>query len=271
MEVSVTDLAKVRIEEVKRFGSRAYARQLLEARGQVSSSGAFERLVERHEAPVSQVEAPSEGRRRILPFELFLSNAHGSRQLFGCGPFDELRCFQRWVTTRHQVEYLRWLTPNDSGSEGFRPFGCFRLDQARPLPDLRKARRFWAALREHDVSVVPQARVRGRRTDAAGLPREGLLTIDPAMASGVYTRHDQRDLDAAEVGRLLRGVPTSVERIAWLEEAFRKPAPVGVVLHRYYLDAELNAWLVRHDRDGKRLIPLNASDTPPPGLWIYRS
>jgi hypothetical protein len=273
LEVPVTEdaLVRVRTEEARRFGSRAYARQLLEERGHATPSGGFDRRVLRREAKVEATSPTAEAsRRRLLPFELFLSSGNGSRRLFSTGPYDELRCFQRWVTTRHGVEYLSWLQPNDTGSEGFRAFGCFRLELAEELPDLRRAREFWARLRtEHAVHVLPRARVRGRRTDATGLPREGLLRIDPAMSSGVYQRDGQPDLDTPTVGTLLRSVPTPLQRITWIEEAFRKPAPVGITLHRYYMDATLRCWLVRQEGARKRICELIPSGDPAPGLWIY--
>lgn len=259
---------RARLEESRRFGSRAYARELLSQSGQLERSDVFERRVLRAEGRVEAPPTVAQGRRRLLPFEVLLASGGASMQLFAPGPFDELRCYQRRVATAHRVEYLTWLNPHDVGTEGYRSLGSFRLAAAEALPVL--GREFWRRLRAAcGARALPSARVRGRRVGADGLPREGTLGITPAMSSGAFQREGQPDLAADEVQAALRAVPTSRERIAWLESAFRRAAPDGVVLHRYYLDAEANAWLVRQEGSARVLVAMAKSAEAVPGLWIY--
>lgn len=268
-----------RREESKRFGSRAWARELMAERGQAaSSSGRFQRAIERREAAVVVAPKASAGKRRLLPFEIQLMQAGSSEPLFRPGPFDELRVFQRRVDAsrrvdakRHSLEFLTWLSPHDQGSEAYRAYGVFRLEEAEPLVDLRRQQSFWLRLRaEHGLRTLPQARVRGKRTGMDGLPREGRLEIEPRLASGPYQRSGQRDLDQREVCGLMRDHASGFERVAWMEEAFRSEVPRGMALHRYYLDADLSVYLVRQVGLSKTVCVLTASEEARArGLLIY--
>ncbi len=274
-----------------RFGSRAFARALLPAAG-VPASGRHPRagaagalddeadgggraataVIERREASVSVAPPARASRRRLLPFEVLLTSATGARPLFEPGPFDELRCAQRVVPAgrgaRHDVEYLAWRGPTDQGRH--RAFGCFRLDEAEPLVDLRRQQAFWLRLRaERGIRTLPQARVRGPRTAPCGAPREGVLQLEPALASGPYSRSGQPTLDARDVAEVVRRA-RGPERVAWLEEAFRAEPAAGTAVHRYYLDADLTAWLVRHEGSSKVLAALRPSaEARDRGLLFY--
>ncbi|MGE0708010.1 MAG: hypothetical protein AB7N76_14945 [Planctomycetota bacterium] len=262
-----------RPEESRRFGSRAFARRLVEDSGRAAPSGRHTRSIERAEAPVMVAPAARVSRRRLLPFEVLLTGAGGTQPLFRPGPFDELRCFQRRVegTQRHELEFLTWLAPQDRGSEGYRAFGVLRLDEAEPLVDLRRQQSFWLRLRaERGLRTLPQARVEGPRREPGGLPREGLLRILPALGSGGYRRDGQPDLEPRDVLEIVRARASGLERVAWMEEAFRAPSPAGMALHRYYLDADLTAYLVRQEGMQKTICALVPSDEARArGLLIY--
>jgi hypothetical protein len=270
VEVSVPE--SLRPEESRRFGSRAFARKLLENRGQTAPSGRHKRGIQRVEATVVVGPPARVGRRRLLPFGMFLTGAQGTTPLYAPGPFDELRCVQRRVEGRaHDLEFVTWQPPQDQGSEEFRAFGCFRLDEAEDLVDLRRQQGFWLRMRaERSVRTLPQARVRGRRKAHDGLPREGVLQIEPAMCSGVYTRSRQPDLESVDVVEIMRTRASGLERVAWMEEAFRSAAPEGIALHRYYLDRDLSLYLVRQTGMRKIVSCLVASESArAQGLLIY--
>lgn len=264
-------MSGLRQEESKRFGSRAFARNLMSERGQVAPSGRHRRPIERRESAVVVAPAPTGGRRRLLPFEILLTRAGATQPLFAPGPFDELRCYQRRVPSdRHGLEFLTWLSPHDRGSEAYRAFGVLNLDEAEDLVELRRQQALWLRLRaERGVRTLPQARVRGPRSAADGLPREGLLELEPCLASGPYRRGGQPDLSEADLSGLMRAA-RGLERVAWMEEAFRHEPPAGVALHRYYLDVDLTVFLVRHEGRRKTVCALVPSEEARArGLLIY--
>lgn len=264
-----------RKEEAARFGSRTWARKLMETRGQVCPSGRHGRVtLERHEAAVvtTSVGASAEtGRRRLLPFELRLASAAGSLLLFPAGPFGELRCYQRRVSGRHSLEYLTCLEPRDFGSEAYEPFGRLDMSDSLPFVPIHRQQRFQLDLRARGLRSIPRARVRGQRVDAEGLPREGLLELEAALdpQSGRYSRGGQPDLEGEEVRELISAA-TDLERIAWLEEAFRTPTRPGEALHRYYLASDLTVYLVRQVGLSKTLTLLPPrSQAAQRGLLIH--
>jgi hypothetical protein len=268
----VTDYDPPRPQESQRFGSRAWARELLNERGQLTPSGRHVRAVERHELALAAAPTVEAGRRRLLPFQVQLMQAGSTAPIFQPGPLDELTCHQRLVgAERHRVEFLSWLSPYDQGSEGFRPFGVFRFSEAQPLPDLRRRPAFWRRLREEcGLKTIPGARVRGQRHGPDGAPRQGRLEFEPAMGSGPFRRSGQPKLDVEDVREVMRRRAGGLERVAWLEEAFGIHAPQGRTLHRYYLDADLTAYLVRHHRDEKTVCTLTPSaEARAQGLLIY--
>lgn len=239
-----------RQEEAKRFGSRAFARSLLAQRGSLVESGRARR--------VESVEREARGlqsrlldiRRRLLPFELLLSGGSASERIFRPGPFSELRCYERRVTTRHEVEYFSFLVPHDRESEGYQPFGSLRLGAAQPLRDLELAADLWARLAREGVHTLPRPRASGPRGG-------GLLRVLPDMEQR-FARAGQPTLSQVQVTRLLLEAASSLERVTWCEAAFSEVAPVP--LHRYYLDTDLRLFLVRHEGIQKRVAVLEPSD-----------
>jgi hypothetical protein len=272
--------ARPRQEATQRFGSRAWARKLMEARGEVCPSGRHPRLERREGAVVTaSVGATAEaGRRRLLPFELRLATATGSTLLFGAGPFDELRCFQRRVTGRHSVEYLTCLEPRDFGSEGYEPFGRIDLSESMPLAPLRRQQRLWLELRSRGIRTLPSARIRGQRRDVEGNHRQGVINLEPRLdagsgsykrGSGSFKRGSQPLLSGEEVSEILLNA-TGLERVAWLEEGFRSATAPGEALHRYYLDRNLTLYLVRQTGMDKTITVLEPTSTRARrGLLIY--
>lgn len=252
----------------------------MEARGEVCPSGRHPRLERREGAVVTaSVGTTAEaGRRRLLPFELRLASATGSTLLFGAGPFDEMRCFQRRVTGRHSVEYLTCLEPRDIGSEGYEPFGRLDLSEARPLAPLRRQQRLWLELRSRGIRSLPSARICGPRRDDEGKAREGVIQLEPMLdagsgsfkrGSGSFKRGSQPELSGPEVASILQNA-TGLERVAWLEEGFRAPTAPGEALHRYYLDGALTLYLVRQTGMSKTITVLEPTSTRARrGLLIY--
>lgn len=238
-----------RPEEAKRFGSRAFARSHLAERGSLAGSGRGRR--------VESVEREAKGlqsrllhlRRRLLPFELLLSGGNASEVIFRPGPFSELRCYERVVTTRHDVEYFTFLVPHDRGSEGYQAFGSLRLSASKPLRDLQLAEGLWGRLAREGVHTLPFPRVSGARGG-------GLLRVLPDMEES-FAREGQPTLSLVQVTRLLLEAASGLERVTWCEAAFSQVAATPV--HRYYLDTDLRLFLIRHEGIQKRVAILEPS------------
>lgn len=198
--------------------------------------GLVQQLV--HPEPAPRRSAP----RHDLGSDVLLSLAHGTRVLFPRGPIDELAFFLRGdVSPRHDLEFVTRGT-----SEAFEGHALLRLDRPGAdvaLPPLRAVEARWAALRaEHGLTGLP------RPEPAPG--REGLNRV--AARGCAHVDEVRRRLSQAETLTLLRAELTVLERIAWVEQAFRAP-PDGIV-HRYYLEADGTPWLVRHTREARRVI-----------------
>lgn len=265
--MTATAAAPTRLRaEHERFGSRAWARALVTERGDLAPSGRHRRIEVDETAPPSEAQSETRraGRHRILPCRVFLSTAIGSRELFPAGPFDEFRCAQRRVSGGHEVEFLTRLDPRDAASEAYRPFARFDLrGPGQPLPRLSRERAFWAELASrHGLRALPRPRLR-----SAALA-DGQIALAAGVTSGVFQRPGQAPAPYAEILDLLRATCAPAHWIAWLETAF-PAAPSGAIVHRYYLDADLEAYLVRdHWRDGKTIRRAIAADDAP-GLWIH--
>lgn len=265
--MTATAPAPTRLQaEHERFGSRAWARALVSERGELTPSGRHRRIDLDEGAPPSEArgETRRAGRHRILPCRVFLSTALDSRELFPAGPFDEFRCAQRQVRGQHEVEFLTRLDPHDAASEAYRPFARFDLrGPGEPLPRLSRERAFWAELASrHGLRALPRPRL--RHADLA----DGQIALAAGVTSGVFQRPGQAPVAYAEILDLLRATCAPAHWIAWLETAFPAP-PSGAIVHRYYLDADLEAYLVRdHWRDGKTLRRATAAEGAP-GLWIH--
>jgi hypothetical protein len=188
------------------------------------------------------------GRTRLLPFDLVLTQAQGVVPLFRAGPFDELRLFERLVTSRHDTEWVQRAAPGDLARERFQPFGVLRLGPAhgRPVPELARSPRLVAALR---AALGPDGVLAARRLLAGGPPSEAGASRRPGgPAARTLRPADAAALEAART-RL-----DDLARIAWLESAFAAPPAGDAAAHRYYLGSHLRTFLVRHDRTGKRLF-----------------
>ncbi|MCO5166768.1 MAG: hypothetical protein M9894_10430 [Planctomycetes bacterium] len=199
------------------------------------------RAVERQEKIESGRLQRGRGRRRLLPFDLVLTQAHGATPLFRAGPFDELRLFQRLVATAHDTEWLQRAAPGDLGRERFQPFAVLRLraERAQPVPSLASDPRLVGRLRQ----ALGTAGVLAPRRWLRDVPGEQRLA-----RSGASAAEDALTLGAA------RDLLDDRQRIAWLESAFSTPPPAGQVAHRYYLGNTLTVYVVRHDAQGKRLF-----------------
>jgi hypothetical protein len=259
-------ISRVKKAEEERFGSRAWARKLAERAGPATPSARLRHIDAglATAAPQMRQESRRAGRHRILPCQLWLALGAGSLELFPAGPFDEFRCSQRQVRSRHSFEYLTYLAANEVASEGYRPFARFDLRGApTPLPRLSRALGFWKRLHaDYGVRAIPRPRL------TQGGRREGRVQIAAGLGSGVFRRPGQPGLPYAALLDMLRELCTGPEWIAWLESAFPAPAP-GEVWHRYYLDADLQAYLVRDEgARGKRLLKATLS-AERPGLLVY--
>lgn len=215
-------------------------------------------------------------RGRLLPFDVFLNRGNGSVRLFAAGPFDELSFFQRRdVVERHELEYLTYRDPRHAGRERYEAYGVFNLKtrSPRPLPNLAVAAEFWRALRAHGLSAVPGAKVAVRQRFSVFHPEQspdaGRNRVSVDVCRGVFERDGQRALPHAELLEIMRNDVEPAYRIAWLEGAMSRPRE-GEIMHRYYLDAGLRAYLVRdHWKTGRTFYTLQQSGDGR-GLLIYR-
>ena len=249
----------VRQVEAERFGSRAYARALLTERGTLAEADGQRRVGQESDPHhrVEAVEGRAKGlqnrlldlRRRLLPFELLLQSGSSSEVIFRPGPYSETRCYERQVTGKHDVEYFSFLVPHDRDSEGYQPFGALRLQSATPLADLELCGDLYKRLAREGVHTLPSPRVSGVRGG-------GLLRILPDMGESFATP-GQPNLSLTQVTRLLLEAATGLQRVKWFESAFSEVTSTPV--HRYYLDTDLNLYLVVHEGMEKRVAILEPS------------
>lgn len=251
-----------RRSESERFGSRAYARAHLARQGALpESEGEGERRVEAVRRSAKGLQSRLlDLRRRLLPFELLLQSGNSSEVIFRPGPYSETRCYERRVEGRHEVEYFSFLVPHDRDSEGYQPFGALRLQSLAPLADLELCGELRKRLAREGVHTLPSPRVSGARDG-------GLLRVLPDMDE-TFVVAEQPDLSLTQVTRLLLEAMTGIQRVKWFESAFSEipSAPV----HRYYLDTNLNLYLVRHEGMEKRVAVLEPSQAAASrGLLIH--
>lgn len=205
------------------------------------------------------------GRTRLMPFDLVLTQAQGALPVFRAGPFDELRLFQRSITSRHDTEWLQRAAPGDLSRERFQPFAVFRLSKARALPvaELGRSPRLVAALR---LALGAEGVLAPRRWLAASAGAQKLACSSAFSRPGASA-------SAAPSPALLEAARTHLDdgqRIAWLESAFSAPPLGDAVVHRYYLGSHLGAYLVRHDAHGKQLFVAEpAAAARGQGLIVY--
>jgi len=211
--------------------------------------------------PTPRVLTPSERlRRKRLPFELFLASGTQSIRLFPTGPIDPLAFFQRFhVANHHELEFLTSLDPYDALSEDFHGFGLFKLRarESYPLPRPGEADAFFNGLaRKHGLVSLPKARtlIRSRTRGGLNCPR-------PPNSGRIYQTVGRRRFTYSDALAILRSELTGPQAIAWIEEAFVETPSHGQIIHRYYLDRERQAYLVRHHwRDGKTLYMAETSE-----------
>jgi hypothetical protein len=228
-----------------------------------------ERLARDVRAFVSRVlrpprRRPAPLRRRTLPCDLYLTLGWQSIPLFQRGPIDEFCFFQRLgVSAAHDTEFLARLDPEDAGSEDYKPYGVFSLrpGEGEPVPGLALLEGLWARLlAEHGLSSVPSAQAMASRRFGGFDPRyarfeDGINRIDPPRSGKAFAEVDGRRFSYADMLELLRRELSGLQKIAWIEDAFREAPGPGEIVHRYYVEAETKqAVLVRHHWDrGKRL------------------
>jgi hypothetical protein len=205
-----------------------------------------------------------ERRRRTMPCQLYLTMGWNSVPLFPSGGVDCFSFFQRGgVSASHEVEYLARLDEADQGSEEYQPYGLFRLqaNQAEALPNLETRGDLWERLTSrYGLSGLPSAQALASHTFTTFDPRyseplAGVNRIDPPTSAKAYIPARRRHYSYAEVLEILRAELDSPERIAWMELTFPDPPALGEIVHRYYLDEQKQAWLVRHHwAQGKQLF-----------------
>lgn len=191
-------------------------------------------------------EPPPPTATRLLPFDLRLLMGADSLTLFPRGSFDELTFFQRAVAGHHELEYVTCL--DEADGETVRGYGLFKLKkESEPLLDLSQQGELWERLNaKHRIVRLPDARTIMTRAPVTGRNR-----VIPPRDS--YRAKGQRPLTFLRVLQVMRQVCRPRQLIAWIERGIPDPRP-GVVLHRYYLDARTNVYLVRHERRTRRLF-----------------
>lgn len=205
-----------------------------------------------------------ERRRRTMPCQLYLTMGWNSVPLFPRGGVDCFSFFQRGgVSANHDVEYLARLDEEHEGSEEFQPYGLFRLENklAEELPNLETRGDLWERLTSrYGLNGLPSAQALASHTFTTFDPRysepqAGVNRIDPPTSSKAYIPARKRHYSYAEVLEILRAELDSPERIAWMELTFPDAPEAGEIVHRYYLDEQKQAWMVRHHwSHGKQLF-----------------
>lgn len=203
-------------------------------------------------------------RRRTLPCDLYLTMGWQSIPLFGRGPIDEFSFFQRFgVSAAHDTEFLARLDPEDAGTEDYKPYGVFSLKagDGEPVPGLAVLDDFWPRLlREHGLSSVPPALAMASRRFDGFDPRfaraeDGLNRIEAPRSGKAFAEVEGRKFTYGDMLEILRRKLSGIQKIAWIEDAFRDPPAAGEIVHRYYMEAATKeVILVRHHWSrGKRL------------------
>ena len=203
-----------------------------------------------------------------LPCELFLTMGTQSLSLWGPGKIDELSVFVRYdVDPEHDVEYVTRLDPDQGACEDYRPYGLFRLRPrlSIPLPRLKDMLPLWELLyREHGLNRLPKARSlfglgANPKLDHGELPG-GLNRLVPDDPERLYKKTREGSYTSLEVMQIIQRELKARQRIAWIEDAFKRPLPPGEIVHRYYVDDRRRVYLVRHHwEEGKHLYRAETS------------
>ena len=215
-------------------------------------------------APSRAARAPRRERPRTLPFDVYLNLGMRSVKLFAAGPLDPFCFFQRCsVSEHHDVEFLARLDPEHAGTEEYKPYGLIRLrpSHAQPVPTLQRERAFWETLHEdYGLARIPLARSLVPNRSSAYDPRDGdrksgLNGLTPPKSGRVFQRVGRRRYTHADMLEVLRREMTSLQAVAWIEEAFSARPVEGQILQRYYLTPEKQVVVVRdHWARGKSLF-----------------
>jgi hypothetical protein len=188
-------------------------------------------------------------KRRHLDWDLYLTTGTRSIKLFSAGGLDVYRFFHRHTVSReHDLEYVSYVKPTFLGLETIKPYGLFRIrtDAATPLPTVESVERTLAGHYGHGLVHLPNPSelLGGRRY---GHLEAGYNWIEPPPqnVSQEETESESR-FSVADMLEILRTDLTSLERIAWIEQAFTDSPEHGDIAHRYYIDQDGDVHLVRH-------------------------
>jgi hypothetical protein len=207
--------------------------------------------------------------RRALPFDLFLTLGAGSIRIYQQGTIDEFRFFQRrGVSHHHDVEFVTRLDPGDAGTENYKEFAVFKLGgESQALPDLARAESVTRTLpRIYGLERLPAARKLAAAGFSAfdprhGHPDQGWNRLTPTPSTKPLRKVGETRFTYTDVLDILRKELSGPEKIAWIEEAFPAPPPHSRIVHRYYMDSNRQAYLVRdHATEGKRLFLAETSE-----------
>jgi hypothetical protein len=198
-------------------------------------------------------------RRRTLRCDLLLTTGPGSLPLFAAGPIEEFQFFQRFgISADHDVEFVTRLDAEDAGTENFRAYGIFHLRGPwRPIPEPRRDRALSRRLEQkYGLERLPHASKMAPPSFAAGLNR-----LTPPAVLKPLRKVRGRCFYFTDLLEILRLELSGPQKVAWIEEALPPPPPWSPIVHRYYLDARKQAYLVRDHRGvGKRLYSARTSD-----------
>lgn len=202
-------------------------------------------------------EPPPPTATRLLPFDLRLLQGNDGLTLFPKGRFDEFTFFQRTVPGDHELEFVTCLDQagDDEDAQGY---GLFRLKgPSETLLDLSRQRDLWQRVNErHRLDHLPNARNVITRTPHSYDPLRGEHTgrncVTPPKGA-LYRAKGQRALTYRRALEILRGSCRPRQLIAWIEAGIPRTRP-GTVLHRYYIDANRNLYLVRHEHRTRQLF-----------------
>jgi hypothetical protein len=198
-------------------------------------------------------------RRRTLRCDLLLTLGPASIPIFPRGPIEEFQFFQRFgIAPDHEVEFMTRLDADDADTENYGAYGIFALKGPhRRLPDLRRDRGLARRL-EHKYGL-------GRLPHAAKMAPPsfgpGLNRLRPPTSTKPLRKANGRSWFFSDLLEILRIELTGPQKIAWIEEAIPPPPPHSPIVHRYYLDGNKQAYLVRDHRGvGKRLYVARTSE-----------
>lgn len=208
-------------------------------------------------------EPPPPTASRLLSFDLSLLTGANTLTLFPRGTFDEYTFFQRQVDGDHELEYVTCL--DQVHGEAGRSYGLFKLNgSSEPLLRLSQQRDLWDRINEQcRLHQLPDARTVITKATKSYDPwagaHSGRNTVTPPRGD-LYRFEGQRSITYTRALEILREYCRPRQLIAWIESGIPNAQP-RAILHRYYLDAHQNVYLVRHHNRTRRLfIPRRCAD-----------